>query len=495
MKKLLNPILILILSIFLLMSLSLLLDEPMVWPDEAIYGDISRNLMLENRMGTDLWKGFIEGIENHAYSLPPLYLYTGALWYKIFGFSITNQRLLSVFLGTVFIIIFYFLSSKLIILKNPRYRRLLIILTTLMLATDFVYLKASRLARPEILVLVLSGSSMLTYLQSAKEKLSHRQGWYLLITGLLLGLAIITHLIAVAFTLAVVLTFIYSQRNNLFEFRRYYFLIIGFLLPVLVWLISIYPNYHFLFNQLNLVAISRHYTIPWYTNVLNFPVMMKLNYFFYLLISLIFIIFTFKNRQHTNILICLILISAWIFATLGTLYWYTIYAIPFVYLALFILMSKSFSEKSNKHLLLPAKLALSAVCLFLFYSNISNHIGLFNTYRNTNNYTLFLSQVSKAVPEGKTVYLSSIPDAYYAFNPDKNRLLEFPALIDGLDSFKKTIKEADYIVFNGEFLPDMYVPYFHQYITDNEESVQRLASPYPLIIFKMKDKSLRKDPN
>lgn len=493
MLKMKRPFLIFVIVTYLFFSLSLLLDEPFVWPDEAIYGDISNNILLEGRMGTDLWKGLVNGIENHSYSLPPLFLYSNALWFKLFGFSITTQRLFPVFLATVFIVIFYNLTQKLILSMNKQHTRFLPLAASLMLVIDSVFLKASRLSRPEILVLVLTASSVLFCLQSfeAKNNIKNR---FLFLCGISLGLAITTHFIAIGFTAAITLAIIYSQPKNRFDIKKYYVFVIGLLFPIIAWIASIFPNYGYLVDQLNLVEKSRHYTIPWYINVLNFPFLMKLNYVFYLLISCSFVFFTLKNRKPVYVLLSLVLVFTWAFATLGEIYWYTIYAIPFAYLALFILIAHALKSNRKNMLSTLIKSVLLIICLIILYSNLTNFMGLFGIYRNANNYGLFTTQVTKAVPEGKTIYLSSIPDAYYAFDRSKNRLIEFPALFSNMERFKKVLLEVDYIVFNGIYTPDPEAAtYFDKYIAKNLESVQELTYPYKILIIKLKDKHLRTD--
>lgn len=492
MSKFINLPLILIITIFLFLSTSLLLDEPFVWPDEAIYGDIARNIMLEGRMGTDLWKGLIDGIENHAYSLPPLFLYASAVWFKIFGFSITTQRLMSVFLASIFIVIFYNLVKKLLSSKKKLTARFLPFIATLMLAVDSVFLKASRLGRPEILVLVLAGGAMLLFLRSLDEKTQRKQNILLFLTGLSLGIAVITHLIATCFLTSFLFAYIYTQKKHFLSFKKYYLFILGIFIPIAGWLISIYPNYQYLINQLSLVSNSRNYTIPWYINVINFPILPKLNYLFYLFITLSFVVYTIKTKLRPHILLSLILILTWGFATLGDIYWYTIYAIPFVYLALFILVNETLKRQSRTRLAFLVKVMLAVICFFLIYSNLTNYENLYNLYKNSNSYNLFRKQIAEAIPEGKTVYLSSIPDAYYAFNIEKNNLLEYPALFSDMEHFKKVLLEVDYIVFNGMYIPNPGASvYLDKFITMNMESAQELSNPYPVLIIKLKDKHLR----
>lgn len=493
MTKYINLSFILIIAVFLLLSTILLLDDPLVWPDEAIYGDISRNLMLENRLGTDLWKGFIEGIENHFYSLPPLYLYTSSIWYKAFGFSIITQRLFSIFLGALSLVIFYLVSRKFILSGSRRLKSFLPLGLTILLAIDTVFLKASRLGRPEIFVLLLVVCSILFYLKSTEEKIDNSRQKYLFLTGLFLGLSIITHLIAVGFALAVIFAFIYAQRKNLFDFKKYYFLALGILIPVTIWLIYLYPNYQYLIDQLKLVEASRHYTIPWYDSVLNFP-LLKLSYSCYILICFLFVGFTIKSRKQPFILLSLLIVFSWIFTTLGRIYWYTVYPVTLSYLALLILINQAFNLRGKKLQNSLFKLTLIAVCLVLLSANLIDFSNSIKTYYMKDYYPAFQNQIAKSIPAGKTVFLSSIPDAYYGFERGRNRLLEFPALFEGMDKFKKTLREADYIVFNDIFIPDpQALLYLDQYIAKNLETAHELTFPYHILIFKIKDKDLRSD--
>lgn len=304
-----------------------------------------------------------------------------------------------------------------------------------------------------------------------------------------------THLIAVGFALAVSLTFLYYQRKNLFDIKKYYLFFTGLIIPIAAWLIYLYPNYQYLIYQLKLVELSRHYTIPWYVNVLNFP-LLKLSYLCYILGDLLFIGFSLKNRKQPYILLSLLIIFAWIFTTLGQIYWYTIYPVSLSYLALLILINQSFNLNGKKLKNSLIKLSFLVVCLFLLCLNLFDFYNSSKTYYMKDYYPAFQNQITESIPPGKTVFLSSIPDAYYGFEPDRNQLLEFPALFAGMDKFKKTIKEADYIVFNDIFIPDPQAAlYLDRYIAKNLDSAQELTFPYHILIMKLKDKNLRSDVN
>lgn len=491
-----SPSLILLVIIFLFFSCSLLLDDPPVWPDEALFADISLNLLHEHRLGTDLWKNMVDGVQDHAYWYPPLYYYLNAFWFKLLGFSIVNQRLLSVFFGAIVIVLFYFLTRKLLPKLYGSINKLLPLATGLLLAIDPNFLKATRIGRPEILVIALTFAAFLTYLIVLKEKNIPTKKKYFFLIGIFLGLSLITHLLAIGFVIAVSIFVVYSNKKRIFDFKNYYHYTAGLITPPLFWMIYIFPNYNFLIDQLRLVRLSRNNTIPWYINVYNFPYPDKINYIIYILVSLGFIIFTLKNRKPIYILLSLLLSFAWIFTTLGEIYWYTVYPVIFSYLALVILAYHSLNL-SFKTPWKPLAILISlAAAIFLFYSNIHNFSNNINKYQDTNSYQSFKDQITKAIPPGKTVYLSSIPDAYYAFESGRNSLVEFPVLLADLEKHRKTLSEVDYIIFSNIYIAEPKgANYFNDYISKNIDSVTEISDPYPVLIMKLKEGTQRIDPN
>ena len=492
MIKKLNLFFILILIIHFCLAHSLLLDTPLVWPDEVIYGDTANNLMLGNGRGTELWKGFIDGIENHAYSLPPFFLYSSAIWYKLFGFTIINQRLFSVFLGALVLISFYAASKKAANSNKP-ISKLIPLAISFLLSVDFIFLNASRISRPEILVLLLVIVAIFFYFKSFTEKKIFRENLALFLSGLFLGLSVITHLLATGFALATTLALMYSKGKRLFHNKMYLFFLAGVVTPILIWQAWLFPYHQYFFDQLHLVQLSRQHTTLWYIGVSESDSLIKINFIIYFVISIAFILFTLKNREkYTHVLLSLLIVAAWVFTTLGTLFWYTVYGVTLAYFALASLMHTAFNLKSNNSISRMSKLSLISICLILVCTNIATYSSLYFAYGGKHNYEAFSSQIIDAIPPGKTVYLSSLPDAYYAFPAGRNTLLEFPALFAGKDNFLRTIIEADYIILNGSYIPDPNAfGYLDNYISKNLDSANELKSPYSVVILKMKDRAQR----
>lgn len=470
-----------ILAIFLFFSLSLLTENPLIWSDEAVYADIAKNILRENRLGTDLLKGMIPGFENHAYWSPPLFMYVLAGWFKIADFSIISQRLLSVTLGTTTLALFLSISLK-ITQINTQKSAIAVIITGLLLSLDFLFLKASRISRPEILVLTLIAFSLLCFLKFIREK--HHQRLWLIGSALLLGLALVTHMTALAFPMAFFVYFIITSPKNKSGIKNILLFALAVSIPTLIRLISIFPNYEYLINQLNVTANSRAFLPPFHIFIWQLPWLMKINHFIYIIMSLWFLFFTFKHRSELNILISLIIIFTWSFAYLGGVEWYLIYPVFFSYLAFCILLNHFLLQSSK----LLFKLPLIIICLILLTFNLKLHIDY--TPSHQNNYQYFTEQVRQQILPGKTVFLSSFPDAYPAL-VDRNKLYTFPTFTLDLKEFEKILNDTDYILMSGYYYPLPIAKFTDNYIDQNIESFSELHDPYYLVVIKLKDKHLR----
>lgn len=487
MKKAFSP-LVLIIPLYLYLAFSTLFGNPLVWPDETVYADIARNIILEGRLGTDLLKGMIPGFESHSYWSPPLFMYSLAGWFKIFGFSILNQRLFSVFLGAIAIALFYAAASKLSRLKKPSY--IFPATATLLLVIDQVFLKASRISRPEILVLAFTAAAFLIYLKSFDYPKPGKQNIFLFLCGLLLSLALVTHMLALCFALALFLALIISRGKDWLILKNYYFFILGIILPTAIRLLSIYPHYSYLLDQLNLISNSSNYTLSLYIYITSQPFPVKMSYLINLLVSAGFIIFTLLNRTQGRIALALILIFSWIFTFVGSIQWYLAYPVFFSYLALFVMSDHYFSLKKKHPPLIYPKLALTAACLSLLYFNLSWFYTVFSLHKS-DDYQIFSRQITDNIPPGKTVYLSSLPDAYYPLSQGRNKLYTYPTFTLDMIDYQKILDDTDYLVFNNFYSPPSVSEYAALYLNKNIESMIQINEPYQYAIIKLKDKNLR----
>lgn len=487
--KIIPPLLTLIIILFLFLSTSLLLFDPPIWPDEAIIADISRNLYTEHRLGTNLWQGFVDGVENHVYWWPPLFLYTNAILFAATGFSLTNQRLLTVFFSVIFLITYYLLLVQLLSSKKLQLKQFLPGLTMMLLITDKTFLKASRWGRPEILVLALVFPALLFYAKTLVRKKVKNINLLLFFSGLFLGMATITHLIAISFAFPVISSMILKKRTGIYRFLGFYLFIIGFILPVSAWLLSIFPNYQILKNQLFLVSEYRLVSDSWINKVWNFsPIPEKISYLTYFFISLCFIIFAFIRRQPQNLFLAFSLLSVWIFVIIGKIETYPVFFIPLVFIAFAILFEKARST-FFKSLLSLTLFAVLVSNLYLYFESYKANL------RTDESYRLMRDKILETIPAGKTVYLSSIPDAYFFFELGRNKLYEFPAVKTSIQNYKKVLDESDYIIFNAFLDHPSVANYLNTYVSRNLATVKQINLPNgtTILVIKLIDLKDRKD--
>lgn len=477
-------LLALVIGIYLFLAFSLIMSDPPIWPDEPIYGDIAKNILLENRAGTSLFEGTIPGAKDHAFWIPPFFVYSLAAWFKITGFSILNQRIFSTLFSAVAILLLYLICKRLAGLKHHTFFFGLIIF--LLLGADNIFLKSSRIGRPETLALFLGSGGILCYLESLKQK---NPGKWLFMSGVSLGLSLITHMLAFFFTLALTLIIVISLFGKWVKLKEYFPYMIGIFIPILIWALSIYPEYNLFIDQLKLIADSRNYTLPLYQYVLSLPLTVKAPFLIYIGITLIFIALTISNRQKNFISVTIFLILSWIFAFWGGIQWYLVYPVVFSYLALFILAAQAFiTEKKSYPPLL--KVFIMVIIFSLIYFNLRIYTNFYDLYSGEDHYKLFSQEVKNIIPSGKTVFLSSIPDAYYPLE-GRNKLYSFPPVKVSIEDYRKVLDNTDYLVFNNFYSPPNINQFTQKYLDQNVESFVKVNSSYQVLILKLKEKDAR----
>ncbi len=117
---------------------------PDVKMDEAWFSNPAYELASNGRLGTTMLQGW-HNIENYTYWQPPAYLLQLAASFKLFGFGVTQARIVSVALGLVGVIFTYLLAKEL-------YDKRIATLATLLLSSNPLYFAMSRLVRMEIAV-------------------------------------------------------------------------------------------------------------------------------------------------------------------------------------------------------------------------------------------------------------------------------------------------------------------------------------------------------
>ena len=113
--------------------------EPFI--DEGWLSSPAYNLAFHGFMGTSVleptgsWlNGDLKGIRQYTYWVMPLHLLAQAGWYRIFGFGLTQMRLMSAVWGAIALVAWYFIVER--ITRNS----LAGSLTVFLLSLDFTFL-------------------------------------------------------------------------------------------------------------------------------------------------------------------------------------------------------------------------------------------------------------------------------------------------------------------------------------------------------------------
>ncbi len=440
-----NLIFLFIVSLYTIISISLLPFEPRIWPDEAYLADIASNILRYGRIGTDLWGTIIFGADNHFSWYPPLYLFSLAGFFKVFGTSIINQRILSVIIGGIFLFAYYLLGKSVTINYKPRIGNFLVFSSMILLILDPIFQKGVRIGRSEILVLFFITLGLYLF-RNAFNKANPKKNLIYFLAGLSIGLASITHLIAGLFFIAIAATVVIQKKSGVFTKPNIY-LYLGFIAPLLLWIISISPNYYPFLKQLSL---QRHYhklVISHVEAVYKYgSIIEKVTYAIYITLTLVTIRWSLIKKNLNHLFLVFILISSWAICFLGKLEWYSIYFLPFLYL-LGTIINYNFI-RSKRVIQKFAGITILIAFAYLVIMNIKTYLESYKTYTaHKQDYEYVGKEITSIIPQGKSVYLSSIPDFYFVLG-DKYTLYQFPPLPPKVNEYLDLLDKTDYVVIN-----------------------------------------------
>jgi len=124
------------------------LTYPTPWPDEALFTDVSVNLIRHGRFATDLYADFFPAMRQHYYLTPPLYHLVLAGWLGVFGVSLGAVRALSAITALAVLLVTYAIGRRLGL------SHLLALGPSALLALDSVFLRGALLGRMDLLALL-----------------------------------------------------------------------------------------------------------------------------------------------------------------------------------------------------------------------------------------------------------------------------------------------------------------------------------------------------
>lgn len=472
-----------ILFFYFIAANSMLLNHPKIWPDEVYLADVSGNILNYGEIKTNLWGDIFAKaeVEKHFYWYPPVYLVTLASWFKLFGFSVVAQRYLSILTGGLFITLIYFLVIKELNIKNISLKFILVFLALTALIIDNNFLKAVRIGRPDILVLLLGTFSIFLY-QSFK---SRTKDFQYAILGLICGITALVHFIGAIFFMAILIDQLFKKRLTFFKEKRFLYLLAGFVLPLFIWIISIYPNYYAFLKQLSLQRHFRRIVDPHIVSLFRFEGLeQKVIFIIYILVSIINISFTFLKRKY---LILSLIVIGWAVYVFSKLEWYTIYFVPFLFFSSALLIY------AKQRVISPSLLVL---LLLLSVINVRVYLQKQAESKYTNSYNQLGNSIMEYIPRGSTVYISTIPDFYFSLK-NNYKIFKAPTLHPKIDRYIKLLDESDFVVINYHiehmFVGNVLFRYL-ELNTENEYTLPQTGDIPSIKIIKLNPRQNRAKP-
>lgn len=486
MGKLNILVFLFILIVFLYLTISLLLFDPPIWPDEAYIVDSAISLLNKGQISTELFGPLIPGSTEKILWYPPVLFILLSGWIKVFGVSIIHERLLSLTAASFFLLIYYLLSKS--ITKSVLFSFVPLILLIL----DNNFLKTSKIIRPEIFVLLFSSFSLYLSLKINQINLSSPvKNLLALSAGIVLSFAFLTHFMAIIFVIPVFLLIFYQQRFNLLKSKIIQLFSLGFFIPLLLYFVSIIPNFSLFLEQ---ISLQNQFRLSFKSSILTAfccgSLETKITFFTYFSTATIFLLYSIFQKKALYLNLSFIQILSLFYMIVGKLEWYTVMIVPFTLLSLTILI-----KNLNNHFIIFIIITLITI---LTLSNIKIYFQNLNFYNNGDYvYDKFKEEILAIIPDHSAVFISTIPDAYFVFKPNRsNVLFQFVSMPEERKDLEFVLNKSDYIILNQTLGDPRLLDFFIKYVELNESEAFNIGSKnqYQAIIIKLKPPLKRQIP-
>tara|TARA_B100000029_G_scaffold276422_1_gene271006 strand:- start:8736 stop:10127 length:1392 start_codon:yes stop_codon:yes gene_type:complete len=203
--------------------------------DEVTLNDPAKELALHGNLISSVFSGRNSFGEAYYWQPPgqPLLM---SLVYRLFGFGIWQTRLPGLFFASGILVMSYFLSMSL--LRNHSSA----IIAILILGLDPKFIESARSARMDTqsLLLAISGIYLVFSLRSIKDNNSNSYLPSMLFAGLCLGLAGITHPLAIVWVLS--LAVIKLLWKDSLPTQKFIWLLVAIVTPLSFWVLSAFSS-------------------------------------------------------------------------------------------------------------------------------------------------------------------------------------------------------------------------------------------------------------
>ncbi|MDR0969356.1 MAG: hypothetical protein LBM67_02310 [Lentimicrobiaceae bacterium] len=334
--------------------------------DEGLIAEHVYHFEKEGYVKSKLGAGYrddSESLEHRQYFYHKLFVLTGVLFMKLFGFHIYTFKAVSLFFLLVFFLFLYFYFKK--FLRLQCWKTFFFVTASLVLFNAHIF-DFGFLYRPEIMAMTL-GFISFYFLQ--KGLVDQPNYLWMLISGMFAGLSAFTHLNGVIYPFAGGLLLIFKK-----EFRSVVFFTITACFFTLLYFFDIHSveEFNSLWNQFTTdgVVIAKK---PFYMSLLKehqrfFHSIVEISFSVLLLFSLFFNFKYLKNNFNNIMLYLLFLVIGLGLFAHGRAPYYGIHYTPYIALIIAVSCLNIFSQK-NKTL----KIAQSILLLgFVVVNGVQN---------------------------------------------------------------------------------------------------------------------------
>lgn len=491
---------VLLLFTYLFLKAIFILKIPPIWRDESVFSAIAYNIINYHEIRLDLWGDSFIGSTQHYLAYPPIFFYLLSLWLKVWGFSIYAQRSLTILAGIAFFTIFYYFLKQTVknlginssIKLGPVY--FLVIFALVFDSTFFITTTASR---PEIFVLITGILSLIFFQKAEMKNGIKKRDFFLKLSGALAGVTFLLHFIGIFFFLSEIAYLLVIYRSNFFKKRIFNFFMLYFFIPILLWIMSLIPNIELFIKQAELIFLSRTSGPNWYHMVLSSPSLeLRTLYISYLVVSIFFLIYSLTSKNKKNLLFVILLLLSWILSYFGRIQPYAAFPLPIVYTCLTILVVESLTHRGRIFKFLFVKWIGGLLSITLIGLNFNfMYQNALSLGGDDYSYEYFSKKVLEIIPPGKTIYLATIPNLYYAFKErGDNKFYQYSEVPISREIYINSLNQVDYIVYNGPYEGPELSSVTKDYVSNNTSKFFYINEPfqYGAIVIELKPRDQRK---
>lgn len=456
---------LIIIAIYFTINSLLLLNSPSIWPDEAEYADIAVTILHQKKFYSPLQPNLTPN-DKTIFWYPPLMGYFFAGLFKVFGFSIVTLRMAAVFSGFIFLLLVYILMYRL--------ARRLAFVPIFLLLFDFFFMRATRIARPEIFIMMQIAAAIVVVV-------NFKNWWGTVAAGVFIGAAVLFQPfggVLGAVFMAILLVF---KNKKIWPIIKSLFL---FGLPITLclfwWLKIIDFNFWYLKENMKLQGLRKTLEQNYFQQIGSDPNLWYKSLLIILFAGSVYLIFLslvkgdYQTKNKVLSVVGLMCLALWLFIFIGKQFWYFAYIAPFVYVFYFLVIDSIFISERNK-----LGLTTLLTCLFIFITfviNIRFNLYVFSSSFDNNSYQRFAKSVAQNIPPGSSVLINAIPDPYFELKKNPTlRLRHFIGLPNLKKQYLEALQNSDYVVYTG-LMDYVYGDFLDTYLKKNAEWSQLIDS-------------------